>query len=134
MADEAILRERFSDPINMTVADGAGIEKGTVMKLSTDPRTVLASAAKDVFGGILAREKIASDGRTQVACYFDGIFDMTVAPGATALVLGEIVALSGANFIQAASEADLIVGKAIGKVLETGSPSEIVQGKVGSIV
>ena len=52
VANEAVLIVESSLPVAMTVADGAAIEKGTVLKLS-DPFTVAASSAdNDIFAGI----------------------------------------------------------------------------------
>lgn len=86
MAHEWVLIERLSDPIDFTVADGVGIEKGTLMQL-TDPRTASAvSASGQIIAGVLAREKIASDGRTRSPLFQSGIFRV-FSSGAT--VLGE---------------------------------------------
>ena len=131
MADEAVLKGRMSGPINMTVGDAhPGLEKGTLMQLSIDPRTVQASSAADVFGGVLAREKVASDGRTSVPCFQDGIFDLTINALA-GITQGAQVALSGVNVIKAAVAADLLTGAAFGKALETGSASEVIEVLIG---
>ena len=130
MANEAVLRNKFSDPIDFTVADGTGIEKGTVLKL-TDPRTASANdGTGDVFAGIAHREKIANDGRTRLSAFVDGIFDMTVNAG-VGVTLGAQVATSGANLIRDATEAEIAAGKSIGKALETGAVDEVIQVMVG---
>ena len=86
MANEWVLIERLSEPIDFTVADGAGIEKGTLMTL-TDPRTAVAvSASGQIIAGVLAREKISGDGRTRGSLFQSGIFRVH-SSGAT--VLGE---------------------------------------------
>ena len=86
MAHEWVLIERLSDPIDFTVADTPGIEKGTLMRL-TDPRTAVAvSASGQIIAGVLAREKVSGDGRTRVALFQNGIFRV-FSSGAT--VLGE---------------------------------------------
>lgn len=131
MANEAILRVRLDHPIDMTVADGAGIEKGTVCKLG-DPLTAEATgdASGDIFAGIAAREKVANDGRTRLSMFRRGIFDMTVnvSDGVT---MGTWVASSGANLIRDATEAEVHAGKGIGIALETGSASEVINVLVG---
>lgn len=67
MANEAILHEQVTIPSSITVADGAGIEKGTVLKYS-DPNTVAASTTDlDIVAGILYTEKISGTGITQAA-------------------------------------------------------------------
>tara|TARA_R100000750_G_scaffold62306_1_gene55650 strand:+ start:1009 stop:1410 length:402 start_codon:yes stop_codon:yes gene_type:complete len=74
MANEAVLMYETHKPIPFTVADGTGIEKGTLLKL-TDPMTASASdGADDIVCGIAAEEKIASDGNTKLAVYRGGIF------------------------------------------------------------
>lgn len=130
MANEAVLVNKFSEPIDFIVADGAGIEKGTVLKL-TDPRTASANdGTGDVFAGIAHREKISGDGRTRLSAFVDGIFDMTVNAG-VGVTLGAQVATSGANLIRDATEAEIAAGKSIGKALETGAVNEVIQVMVG---
>ena len=86
MANEWVLIERLSEPIDFTVVDGAGIEKGTLMQL-TDPRTAAAvTASGQLIAGVLAREKIANDGRTRSPLFQSGVFRVH-SSGAT--VLGE---------------------------------------------
>jgi len=76
MANEAVLRQWIENPIDFTCADGTGIEKGAILTM-TDPRTaVISTTDGGVVAGICAREQIANDGRTQVAVYRRGIFDM----------------------------------------------------------
>ena len=122
MANEAIIRDRLQSAIDMNVTDSLGFEKGTIMKLS-GARLVAASASTDVFGGILAREKIAADGRTQVAVYFDGVFDCLVR-GTNAV--GTLLVVSGANILGKAVEADMITGKVVGKLLQASGAGDTV--------
>lgn len=83
MANEATLFVETDVPVPFTVADGAGIEKGTVLKM-TDPMTAAASdGANDVVAGIAASEKIASDGKTRLGVYQRGYFKMTLSGTAT---------------------------------------------------
>lgn len=129
MANEAIKRysESYAGDVvqDFTVADGTGIEKGALLKL-TDPRTaIIASAAGDVCCGIAAREKIASDGRTQLSVHRRGDFDM-VASGA--ITVGHPVMAAGvpANTVKAATSAQS--GAAIiGYALETAADAEVFQ-------
>ena len=74
MVNECTLSVEYQPPIPFTCADGAGIPKGTVLKL-TDPMTVaLADGDADTVGGIAAEEKIANDGKTKISVYRHGIF------------------------------------------------------------
>jgi len=80
MANEFILVDRTEDPLDYVVADGTGIEKGALLKLTDSGTAIISTATGDPIAGVAAREKIASDGRTQLAvfkkgrfrCYFSG--------------------------------------------------------------
>lgn len=135
MADEAVIIELVGNgrPIQFTVADGAGIEKGTIMKFSSDPRTIAASSADgDLFAGILAYEKVASDGSTKATVYTQGIFDIKVTESTGSAVLGEPVKINGANTVTAADD-DTVEHRAevVGTALETGSAGETIAVAVG---
>jgi len=136
MANEATLKVRFSDPIDFTCADGTGIEKGTLVKL-TDPRTVAATSADgDICIGITAREKIASDGRTTVPVFVDGIFDITTVASPATITAGHPVKVAGANLIDAAAvttAADFaeIMGRSLEAV--TSTVQETVEIKLGGL-
>lgn len=130
MANEAVLLQQLDLPIMMTCADGTGIEKGCVLAL-TDPMTVAATTAdNDVFGGIAAREKIASDGQTKIPVYRRGIFKMTIAAGNSTTV-GQDVVVKGANQIGGYTTLDDEKGYVIGQALETGAAGETVRVLVG---
>jgi len=129
MANEAILRVRLDNPIDFTVADGAGINKGTVCQL-TDPVTASASAADgNLFAGIAAREKVASDGRTRLACFRRGIFDMVTTGTIT---IGQLVTIGGANIVKAVAAGEAESGAVVGQALEAASGGEVIQVLVGS--
>ena len=135
MANEAVTIELMGypkgRPIRWTVADGTGLEKGTILKISSDPRTAAASSADgELFAGILAEEKVASDGQTEVAAYTEGIFDIKcTAAGAT---LGKAVKIAGANLVTDADD-DTVEGRAevVGVALETGGANEVIAVAVG---
>lgn len=77
MANEATLKVETEYPLNFEVADGTGISKGTLLKM-TNAMTAAASAANDdVIAGIAATEKIANDGVTSLGVYRSGVFEMT---------------------------------------------------------
>lgn len=119
MANEATLYIETGLPIAMTCADGTGIEKGAVLKL-TDPFTaIITSAIDDPVAGIAAGEKIASDGQTKIPVYREGIFKMTASGSITA---GDAVRTSEvANKVcTAAINSENILGTA----LETASDGE----------
>ena len=118
MANEATLMIERSPPISITVADGAGIEKGTFITLS-DPFTGAATGANAnaIVVGIAAEEKIASDGKTQLAIYTDGFFKV-LAGGAIAL--GEMVeSHSVAQEVVTATHTTSATANLIGRCMET---------------
>jgi hypothetical protein len=127
MVNEAELRDRLENPIDFTVADGTGIEKGALLKI-TDPRTAsLADAVAAQIAGIAAREKVASDGRTRLAVFRRGVFDM-VASGA--IVVGQAVQSAySAAFPNTVMTAAVTSSGAcvIGHALETASDAERIQ-------
>jgi len=83
MANEATLMVETHLPIQFTVADGTGIEKGAILKM-TDPMTAaLSDGDGDVIAGIAAEEKIANDGNTSLAVYRGGIFKVLAGAAIT---------------------------------------------------
>lgn len=126
MANEAVILIEREPAVSRNCANGTGIEKGTILKL-TDPNTVAASSAdNDVFGGICKDEKIASDGRTVVAVSERGEAKMTIAAGNTTTV-GQDVVIKGANQIGGYTTLDDEKGYRVGKALETGAAGETVR-------
>ena len=126
MANEASIRTRTHHPVNFTnTTDANGIEKGAFLVLG-DARKV-SGAADDSTGlacaGICAREKIASDGRTEVATFTRGRFDV-VASGA--IHLGGEIQLADSNKVMLAS-AVASGAQIIGTALETAADEETFQ-------
>ena len=122
MANEATLIHELELPIPFTCADGAGIEKGTLLKL-TDPMTVaLSDGAADIIAGIAAEEKINGDGKTKIGVYMRGIFKMksdgTVAVGAGVMADGT----NPNEYITATAAAD--AAAVFGIALETVADGE----------
>ena len=106
MTNETTLIFELEPPIPFTVADGTGIEKGAILKL-TDPMTAsLADGDADIVAGIAAEEKIANDGKTKLAVYRRGIFKM----------------LAGAA---------ITVGQAVNTYANTGATNEIYPAAAG---
>ena len=102
MVNEAVLLRQYSIPIQYTCADGVGIEKGTILKL-TDPNTAaLSTAATDMIAGICASEKIASNGITKVAVHRDGEFKVYCS-GSVAVGTALSSCVSDGNYVAAAA-------------------------------
>ena len=133
MANEAVLVQQLQDRLTqVTVADGATIEKGTILKMSSDPNTAAASSADgDLFAGIAANEKVADDGQTELAVWTKGVFAIKCAAGGTA-TLGKKVKIAGANLIDVADDDQIEnSNEVVGTVLETGSNDEVVLVRLG---
>jgi hypothetical protein len=101
MANEATIIELHGvvpgEPVNLTCANAATIEKGTLLKIA-DPCTAAASdGAAQAFIGIAAAEKVANDGSTTISVYTRGIFGLVTTNASVAA--GERVCLGGANTI-----------------------------------
>lgn len=132
MADEAVIIELLGnggDPIRYTVADGANISKGCLLKI-TDPRTAAATAAdNDAFAGIAAAEKVISDGSVTLAAYTHGIFDLT--DSGAGITAGERVSIKSANKIAKVAAADQLFSD-VGIALETAGAGEVIAVLVGS--
>ena len=133
MADEAVIVELLGnggDPVSYTVSDSVGIEKGATMKL-TDPRTAAQSdGAGDVIAGIAAAEKVASDGSIKLAVLTNCIVDLKVEAGKTATLGSFVRSAATANQVEVSTTLDHETGKTLGKALETGSASEVIQVRV----
>ena len=74
MADETTLMVETELPINFKCADGTGIEKGAILKLTESMTAIITSGQGDAVAGIAAAEKIANDGKTTIPVYMEGIF------------------------------------------------------------
>lgn len=124
MANEAVLIVATQPPIPFTVADGAGLEKGTLLKIS-DPRTVAAAdGITNYIGGILAEEKIASDGLTQRGVYRGGIFKVTASGS---IAVGDLCGFYENNQVYSISALQTIStsgSRVAGIALETAADTE----------
>ena len=123
MAFEAIIIHEMEPPIPFTVADGVGIEKGSILLL-TDPMTVAVTTGDtDAIIGIAAEEKIASDGKTTLGVYMRGIFKGFA--GAAGVTVGTAIITDTAT--GAANElvvADVNSENIVGTALETATDTE----------
>lgn len=132
MANEAVLRNKLADAVDFTCSDSVGIEKGELLALY-DARTVSGcTGTASVLAGIAAREKIANDGRTQIAVYQQGIFDMYISGN---VVVGQPAMHSLApatyrNYVASGAAAVSSGAACLGYFLETGTNGQQVQVKV----
>lgn len=132
MANEAVLMWELSPPIPFTCDNATGIEKGTILQL-TDPMTVSASSADNQTSiGVAAEEKIASDGKTKIAVYVDGVFRMK--DSGSGVTAGDLLKIAGANLVATADDAGAQgPNEIVGKALETAAGSETLHVLVGRI-
>ncbi|NOR85272.1 hypothetical protein GQ473_04080 [archaeon] len=133
MANEAVIIELLGnegDVVQYTVAAGTAITKGTLMYLSSDPRTILATSAQgQIFVGIASTDKTATDGATKIGVYTNGIFDLT--DSSAGMTLGDICKIGGANLVATSDEAGaLATAEHVGLVLETAAANEVVAVKI----
>ena len=103
----------------------------------TDPRTaIIATGSGDKLAGIAARDKIASDGRTQLAIFRKGIFTMqaggaiaigapVMAEGTTANEVITATGVNGASVLGIALEAGAGTGDDIQVAVNIGSGGEL---------
>ena len=115
MANEAVLMVETELPVSFKCADGTGIEKGSILKLTDSMTAIITSGQGDAVAGIAAEEKIANDGKSTISVYMGGIFKgvagAAVAVGAalmtdaTANKLETSTGVSGASQLGYALEA-----------------------------
>ena len=83
MAFELTILTELEPAVGFTVADGVGIEKGTLLELA-DPMTVAkVTGGAPLIIGVAAEEKVANDGKTKLGVYLRGIFKGTAGGGIT---------------------------------------------------
>lgn len=130
MANEHTHVVQKTAPQTFTVADGAGIEKGELLKLTT-PRTAAASAAKnDIIAGIAASEKIASDGNVSLGV-ITGPGDEFVATASNTITVGDAVGTAlpaGSNKIRSlAADDDLSNIQRLGFALQSATDAQSIR-------
>jgi len=121
MANEAVLLIETHVPIPFTVADGTGIEMGTMLKLSDPDTASISDGRGDMVAGIAAAEKIASDGETKLAVYRGGMFRVT-ASGSVAV--GAALVMSGVNSTNEVETAATNDESIIGIAMETATDEQ----------
>lgn len=122
MADEAsnvTLLGNRGDPVEYIVAAGTAIPKGSLMRLATSPQTALISSADgQVFVGIAAVGKSATDLVTKMACLTNVIADLKATAGG--MTLGDTVKIAGVNQVTDQDETSIVkIGENVGVALET---------------
>lgn len=129
MANEAVCIETPTKFVRYTIAAGAVLPVGTILKLS-DPNTAAASDGANVFAGIVyGNASTAATTFTEITAAIDGTWDLKDA--GAGITAGGIVSLNGANLVKQAVEAEMVTGAAFGKALETAGAAEVIRVRVG---
>ena len=120
MANEATkitLLGNAGDVMEYTIAAGAVIPKGSIMKISVSPQTVTIGTSSENVVGVAAMESTATDTFTKLTVWTHGVFDMYSTSGMT---LGQPQKLEGANAITDADDDTIIAREeVVGLALET---------------
>lgn len=115
MANEAVCIETPTRFERRTIAAGAVIPFGTIMKLESPNSVVISAANDDPFGGIAWQVSVATDTFTEIVVAMNGKWDVVAA---AAVVAGNLVNIGAANQMLVADEAAMVAGSVIGKALE----------------
>jgi len=113
-------------------ASGTKISKGTVLKL-TSPRTASASSsAGDLFAGIAAADKSATDYSTSVSAWEDGVFELYSSGTVTAG--DKVVTGNTAGYLRTAAVGEYTSdsNKIVGYALKSGTEGTKIQVRVNN--
>jgi len=110
------------------VANGIGISKGTILRL-TDPRTASAiSASGQMVAGIAKADKEAGDGSTSLSAWTNGIFE---AKASMAIAIGAKVYPAGhENYVIAYDNMSTSGQHCLGYALESAADDETINIRV----
>lgn len=129
MANEAILLHEIGPPIPMTVSNTSGIEKGAILKMSDPNTAALADTDNDIVAGVAASEKIASDGRTKLGVYRNGIFKVYISGSVS---VGDVLSVEGdtTNHLKAGGAVNVSGAYIWGIALETGTNGQTIMAEL----
>ncbi len=123
MANEvAVLMVETHLAVQMRVDDALAVPKGSSLDLDSGLTVTIADTNGDVFAGIAAEEKIANDGKTQIAVYRDGIFKCVAGTGG--VTIGLPVGIVALNAYTDTAAGDNEIGANFGQALETAADTE----------
>ncbi|MBI4092279.1 MAG: DUF2190 family protein [Candidatus Levybacteria bacterium] len=107
--------------IPFTCADGTGIEKGALLQISDPMTAALAAGIAPKVVGVCYREKVASDGRTQVDVLTQGYLPMTCSGNVT-------IGFPLQAYLNRVENAGLTASglSVIGIAMETGTDGEVI--------
>ena len=117
MADECVLVFETELPVPFTVADGTGIPKGTILKLTTPMTAIISSGDGDPIAGIAAEEKVQDDGKVTLGVYMGGIFKGKA--GVSTIIAGEALDSNAGTASNEIADAPVTTGARLGYSLST---------------
>lgn len=128
----AVLIYETEAPIRFNCAEAAAFEKGDFVTLTgatTNLTVAITSADNDIFGGVVAEEKIANVG-TSVALYRRGYFKVEV--GTSGATIGFDAVIEAKNEFTDYTTLDDEKGIVWGKFLESGTNGQFVTMELGA--
>jgi hypothetical protein len=128
----AVLIFETEVPIRFNCAEAAAFEKGDFVTLTgatTNLTVAITSADNDIFGGVVAEEKIANVG-TSVALYRRGYFKVEV--GTSGATIGLDAVIEAKNEFTNYTTLDDEKGIVFGKFLESGTNGQFVTMELGA--
>jgi len=128
----AVLLFETEIPIRLNCAEAAAFEKGDCVTFTgaTEGLVVaITSANNDIFGGIVAEEKIANVGTT-VSVYRRGIFK--VEAGTTGVTIGKTATIEAKNEFTDGAATDAENGIVWGRNLETATNGQFFVMQLGA--
>ena len=128
MANEAICYETPTAFARYTVADGATIAKGTILKLTSPNTAVACGADNDPVAGIAWMEKLANDGSTEIVAALNGTWGILCSNAG--ITVGNQVSINGANEIKVYTTLDEEKGYILGRALETVASNVVMKVRV----
>ena len=119
-------------PIRFNCAVAAAFERGDFVTLTGATGNLvvaITSANNDIFGGIVAEEKIANVG-TSVSLYRRGYFKVEV--GTTGATVGKTATIEAKNELTDGAATDYENGICFGRFLESGTDGQFVVMELGN--
>ena len=128
MANELVLIHETHVPIPFTVADGTGIEKGSLLKMASPMTASAITTKEDIIAGIAKTEKIANDGNTKLAVYRGGVFKVLISGSVT---VGDALISVGAAEPNSVETAGVNAEDIVGIALATGTDGQTILMELG---
>ena len=129
MVNEAVCIETPSRFGRFTIAAGAVLPFGTLMKLSADLTVVASDSADDPFMGIVwERVSTATSTHTEITLALDGVWD--IKDGGAGSTRGTLLAVGGVNTSVTADAADILNGAVLGYAEQTAGGGATVRTRI----